>query len=116
MLQRYSINMDDQTGRLSIKEYAVLETKSRKRDFYPSVERDYSLIYEVSFDGDLIRAANKEGPKALISALRTEDFYPVGSCATMIAEKVAGLIDGNADLDSEIIFDDRAQIEGYAEE
>jgi len=116
MLQRYSINMDDQTDRLSIKEYAVLDTKSRKRDFYPTVERDYSLIYEVSFDGDRIRAANKEGQKALISALRNEDFYPVASCATMIAKKVAGLLDGNAEPASEIIFDDRAQIEGFGED
>ena len=116
MLQRYNIVMDDQTGRLSIKEYAVLDTKSRKRNFYPTVDRDYSLTYEVTFDSARIRAANKEGQKALISALRTEDFYPVGSCATMIAERVAGLLEGNAEMGSEIIFDDRTQIEGYEEE
>jgi len=108
--------MDDRTDRLSIKEYAVLDTKSRRRDFYPTVDRDYTLIYEVSFDGDMIRAAVKEGRKALISALRTEYFFPVSSCATMIANGVTGLLDGDTELGSNILFDDRAQIEGYNEE
>ena len=116
MLQRFDIAMNDQTDRLSIKEFAVLDTKSRKREIYQTVDRDYVLVYEVSFDGGMIRAAIKKGRKALISVLRTEDFYPVGSCATMIAERVTGLLDGDAELGSEIIFDDRSQIEGFGEE
>ena len=116
MLQRFNIAMNDPTDRLSIKEFAVLDTKSRKREIYQTVERDYVLVYEVSFDGGLIRAAIKEGQKALISVLRTEDFSPVGSCATMIAESVTGLLDGDPQLDSEVVFDDRSQIEGFGEE
>ena len=116
MLQRYNIAMNDQTDRLSIKEYAVLDTKSRKREIYQTVERDYVLVYEVSFDGGAIRAAIKEGQKALVSTLRTEDFYPVGSCANLIAETVTGLLDGSAELDSEVVFDDRTLIEGFGEE
>ena len=116
MLQKYNIVMDDQADRLSIKEYAVLDTKSRKRIYYSFGEQDYSLIYEVSFEGDVIRAAIKTGQKALISALRTEDFYPVGSCATIIAERVTGLINGDAELESEIVFDDRTLIESFGQE
>jgi len=113
MLQRYAIAMDEQTDRLSIKEYAVLDTKSRHRIDYPTVDRDYSLIYTVSFHGDDIRAAMKTGQKALISVLRTEDFYPVGFCATLIAERVTGLLNGDPELDPEIIFNDRTLIEGF---
>ncbi|CAB5107850.1 hypothetical protein D3OALGA1CA_1841 [Olavius algarvensis associated proteobacterium Delta 3] len=115
MLQRYDIAMNDQTDRLSIEEYAVLDTKSRKRISYPTVEGTYSLIYKVSFDGKDIRAAIKTGQKALISVLRTEDFYPIGSCAAIIADRVTGLLNGDPGLDSEVRFDDRSLIEGYEE-
>ena len=66
MLQRYDITRDDQTNRLSIKEFAVLETKSRKRDDFKPIKKDYALLHEVSYESDIIRAAIGEGQKALI--------------------------------------------------
>ena len=77
MLQRYDITMIDQTNRLSIKEFAVLETKTRSRDKYEPLKTDYSLIHEVSYDVDIIRSAIKEGSEALISELRSGDFFTI---------------------------------------
>ena len=116
MLQRYDISKNDQTNRLSIREFAVLETKSRRRDSYKPIKKDYSLLHEVSFDGDIIRAAIKEGQKALISELRSGDFYPIYPCAEIIAEGVTGLFNGNKEPDSEVFFDDRTLLSSYEAE
>ena len=116
MLQRYDIARNDQTNRLSIREFAVLETKSRRRDSYEPIKTDYSLIHEISYDGDTIRAAIKDGQKALISEIRSGDFYPIYPCAEIIAEAVAGLFKGNAEPDSEVFFDDRSLLSTYTEE
>jgi hypothetical protein len=115
MLQRYDIARNDQTNRLSIKEFAVLETKSRRRDNYEPIEKDYSLLHEVSYDGDIIRAAIREGQKALISELRSGDFFPIGSCVKIIAESVTGLFNGKTELVSEVFFDDRTLLSTFNE-
>ena len=50
MLQRYDISMDDDTNRLSIKEFAVIGRKPRKSDYYNMSLENFSLIHEVTFD------------------------------------------------------------------
>ena len=116
MLHRYDIARDDQTNRLSIREFAVLETKSRRRDSYKPIPKDYSLISEVSYDGDVIRAAIGKGLEKLISALRTDNFFPIYPCAEIIAETITGLFNGNTAPDSEVFFDDRSLLSTYNEE
>jgi len=113
MLQRYDIARNDQTNRLSIKEFAILETKSRKRSNYEFNRKDYSLIHEVSYDVDIILAAIEEGSEALISELRSDDFFPIESCAKIIAESVIGLFNGNTEPVSEVFFDDRNLLSTY---
>jgi len=107
MLQRYDIARNDQTNRLSIKEFAVLETKSRRRDNIQPIAKDYSLLHEVSYDGDIIHAAIREGQKALISELRSGDFFPIYPCVEIIAQRVTDLFNGNSEPDFEMFFDDR---------
>ena len=116
MLQRYDLARNDQTNRLSIQEFAVLETKSRKRNDYEPARRDYSLIHEVSYNSDMIRAAIKEGQKALISELRTGDFYPIYPCIEMMAQRVTDLFNGNSEPALEMLFDDRSLLSTYVEE
>jgi hypothetical protein len=67
----------------------------------------------VSYDGDIIRAAIQEGSEALISELRSDDFFPIGSCAKIIAERVTGLFNGNTEPVSEVFFDDRTLLSTY---
>lgn len=116
MLQRYDITRNDQTNRLSIKEFAVLETKSRKRDAFKPIDKDYSLLHEVSFDGDKIRVAIEEGREALISELRSGDFFPIYPCAEIIAERVTGLFNGDTEPGLEMYFDDRTLLSTFEEE
>jgi hypothetical protein len=116
MLQKFDIARNKQTNCLSIKEFAVLETKSRKRHDYKPTAKDYSLIHEVSYDGDLIHAAIKEGQRALISELRSGDFFPIYPCVELIANSVTALFNGNSAHDYEVFFDDRTTLSTYEEE
>ncbi len=116
MLHRYDIAINDQTNCLSIKEFAVLETKTRTRDNYKPTKKDYSLIHEVSYDSDIIRAAIGKGQKALISELRSGDFFPIYPCVEIIAKRVTVLFNGNSEPAFEMFFDDRSILSTYNEE
>ena len=113
MLQRYDISMDNDTNQLSIREFAVIGRKLRKSEYYDHTQESYSLIHEVSYDGDIIRAAIQEGSEALISELRTDDFFPIGSCVKIIAESVTGLFNGDTEPVSEVFFDDRTVLSTF---
>lgn len=110
MQQRFDITRSDQTNRLSIREFAVTEKKYYKRTSYTPIEEDYNLIHEVSYDSDKIRAAMIKGQQALVSALRTRDFFPVYPCAEIIAERVADLFDESLESHYEVFFDDRSSL------
>jgi hypothetical protein len=107
MLQRYDLFRDDRTNCLSIKEFAILEKKSSKMQEYTPDRKDYALIHEVSYDCDTIRSVIREGQKSLIAELRTGDFFPVHTCAEIIAKSVTALFKGNAESHREVFFDDR---------
>jgi len=108
--------MDDDTNRLSIKEFAVIGRKPRKSNYYNMALENFSLIHEVTFDVDTLRAAIQEGSEALISEIRSDDFFPIGSCSKIIAEKVTGFFNGDAEPVSEVYFDDRTLLSTYNEE
>ena len=107
MLQRYDISMDNDANRLSIREFAAIGRKPRKSEFYNFTQENFSLIHEVDYDVDIIRAAIQEGSEALISELRSDDFFPIDSCTQIIAERVTGLFNGDTEPVSEVFFDDR---------
>ena len=115
MLQRYDISMDDDTNRLSIREYAVIGRKTRKSEYYDSSQDNFSLIHEVTYNVDLIRTASQEGSEALISELRSDAFFPIEACAKIIAERVTGLFNGDTEPVSEVFFDDRTLLSTYNE-
>jgi hypothetical protein len=115
MLQRYDISMNSATTRLSIKEFAVIGQKPRKSDNYDPTLQSFSLIHEVSFDPEAMQAAIQEGTEAIILELRSPAFYPIGSCAKVLAEKVAGFFNGNTDPVMEVYFDDRTLLSTYIE-
>ena len=115
MLQRYNISMDNDVNRLSIKEFAVIERKPRKNQYYNITLENFSLMHEVTYDLDIIRAAIQEGAEALISELRSDDFFPIGSCAKILAESVTDFLDGDPEPVSEVIFDDRTLLPTYIE-
>ena len=107
MLQRYDISLDVEENSLSIKEFAVLTTISRKREPSNPVELNYSLIHEEAYDVDLIRGAIHEGKYYLIKELRSDSFFPIQSCIEVIAEGVIELFNGDSNPFSKVFFDDR---------
>jgi hypothetical protein len=108
--------MDNDANRLSIREFAAIGRKPRKSEFYNFTQENFSLIHEVSYDVDIIRAAIQEGSETLISELRSDDFFPIDSCSKIIAESVTGLFNSNTDPVSEVYFDDRTLLSTYNEE
>jgi hypothetical protein len=108
MLQRFDIARNDLTNRLSIKEFAYLKIKSHRRDDLKPIGEDFSLVHEISYDCDKIRTAIQKGHRALISVLRTKDFFPVLPCVEVIAVKVTVLFSNNSEPTSEVFFDDRS--------
>jgi hypothetical protein len=110
MLQKYDISMNNETNRLSIKEFAVIGRISQKGEFYEPAKEEYSLLHKVTYDGDIIRAAVNEGKEALISELRSDDFFPIRSCAEIIADRVIQLFEDNPDLPDELFFDDKPPV------
>ena len=108
MLQRYDISMNAETNCLSIKEFAVIERQFRKRDSYDPAKENFSLMYEAAYEGEDIREAINTGDGALISALRSDNFFPIRSCVEIIVERVIELFEDNSDSFSEVFFDDQA--------
>jgi len=113
MLHRYDISLEGDANRLSIKEFAVIGRKLRKSEYYDHAQESYSLIHEMSYDGDIIRAAIRKGQGALISELRSDDFFPVHSWAKIMAEEVTNIFNGSSDHLSELFFDDRTLLSTY---
>ena len=107
MLQRYDLSMDGDIDRLSIKEFAVLGRTLRKSDLSEPSNEDFIFIHEVTYDGDTIRAAIKEGREGLISELRSDDFFPIRPCAEVIADGVIELFENHSDPFPKLFFDDR---------
>ena len=108
MLQRYDISMDSNANRLSIKEFAVLGKILKKRENFEPTNEKYLFVYKVTYNGDKIRAAISEGKEALISELRTDDFFPIRSCVEILVERVMELFENHSDPFTEVYFDDLA--------
>lgn len=108
MLQRYHISMDSKANRLLIEEFSILGRIPRKPEYYEPGKEKYSFVHQVTYDGDVIRAAIDEGMEALVAELRSDDFFPIRSCAEMIAGKVIALFEDNAAPFYEVFFDDLA--------
>ena len=98
MKQKYLILKNDDTNKLTIREFAELE---------PDV---YSLACEETYDGKVIKSAITRGKKTLISTLRTTNLFPQGSYAEKIAESVINLYNSENDQPQELFFDDKDYI------
>ena len=96
MKQKYLISRDDEKNKLTIKEFAELE----KQD-------EYTLLCEETYGGEAVESAITKGKEALISTLRTTNFYPPTLYAEKIAEAVMSLFSSESDQSIELFFDDK---------
>lgn len=106
MRQKYVINRDGPGKDLTIKEYAIIETKVKKPATLKVYQGKYTFYCEETYKGDVILKSISDGTKALIDILRTHNFYPIEPYAVKIAETVMMLYNDSDDGPVELCFDD----------
>ncbi len=95
MKQKYLISKDDDGKTLCLKEFAEVE------------RGEYGMLCDVVYDLGTIASAASGGTDKLISLLRTQDFFPRGLYARLMAESIIDLI-GSPDRKSvELAIDDK---------
>jgi len=99
--------MDTKANCLLIEEFAVLGQVNKKKEYFDPLRAKYSSLHKSTYEGDTIRGAIDKGREALISEIRSDNFYPIRFCAELIAEKVIELFDINIGSSVELFFDDK---------
>lgn len=94
MKQKYVILKDDENDRLIIREYAELDKEI------------YSLLCEETYGVSNIKQAISGGKEVLISALRTNNFYPPILQADKISDAVTAVYASGNTQPVEIYIDD----------
>ena len=94
MKYKYVILKDDDTKNLIIREYAEID------------KDNLSFVCEEAYADKMIATTISKGGEALISALRTPNFYPSGDYTTRIAESIIDYYQGQATAPVEVLFDD----------
>lgn len=96
MKQKYSIFKDNESGTVTIKEFAELDKGL------------FSLIFEEIYDDKMLQAAIKEGKDALIAVIRTPNLYPIAEYAEKIADTIIDQFKNKAPADEpvELVFND----------
>jgi len=106
MRQKYVIAREGPDHQLSIKEYAVIETKVKKPVASMAKNRKFTFYCEETYEGKVIVQSISNGLKSLLGILRTPNFYPIEPYATQIAESVIKLYKSSDNGPVELIFDD----------
>ena len=94
MKHKYSVLKDTEKKELVIREYAELDKET------------LTFVYESACPEGLIKSTISKGKDALISVLRTPNFYPAGLYAEKIAEAVQELFHLDTDETIDLFFDD----------
>ncbi len=105
MRQKYQMIRDDAENILKIREYAVIDKNLKNVATSNLREIDFFLLYEEIYDSSIIESAIA-GAGNLIQALRTVNFFPVGSYAAELAQAVMGLYESEDGSQAELFFDD----------
>lgn len=105
MRQKYLMIRDDDENILKIREYAVIDKNLKNVSTANLRDVDFSLLYEETYDGDIIENAIA-GTDDLIGTLRTANFFPALNYAAELAEAVMALYDAEGEDQKEIFFDD----------
>jgi hypothetical protein len=106
MWQKYVIIKDRPSGKLRIREFAVLEPMPRYSEIQDTREEDYALLCEENYDAREIESAIAEGRRTLIAALRTASLYPISTHAEVIADSVMKMYQSEGAASAELLFDD----------
>ena len=99
MKQKYVVLLDNETGKLAIREYAELDKEM------------LSLLCEETYDAAAIKAAMEKDRNALIQALRTHNMYPPGTYTERIADAIVEMFQPGANTSAELFFEERDMFE-----
>jgi len=92
--QKYLIMKKDDKNELIIQEFGELG-----KDMY-------SLLCEEIYDSKNIQSAITAGKATLVSALRTENMFPIGVYAERIADAIINMYTSKSDPSTELFFND----------
>ena len=99
MKQKYVVMLDNESGKLSIQEYAELDKEM------------LSLLCEETYDVDTIKSALDKDRNALVQALRTNNMYPPGIYTERIADAIVEMFQPGANTSAELFFEERELFE-----
>ena len=115
MKQRYHISRDEKTSELTIEEYAVIAGNIKRHEISAIARDDFTLLCTETYEGKAIKKAISEGKEALVTILRTDNLYPIGTYANVIAETVIEIYGKNDHSSKELLFDDLDLFESFQE-
>lgn len=107
MRQKFLIHKDNKKMELTIKEFANLDREIRGREIIKVDKEIFSFLCEETYEDKKLQSAIKKGKEDLIAELRTDNMFPIGSYAEIIAESIIGLYDSKENSTVEILFDDK---------
>ena len=107
MIQKYTVYRDDENDLLVIEEFAVLDRVIRNTD-HPDIHSEkFSFVCQEKYDSQEIRAALVKDRGAIISSIRTDNLYPIGHYADVLADSISDLYGTENSQIVELIFDDQ---------
>ena len=115
MKQRYHISRNEETSELTIQEYAVGAGNTKRHEISAIARDDFTLLCTETYEGKAIKNAISEGKDALVTVLRTDNMYPIGTYANVIADSVIEIYGENDDFSKELLFDDLDLFETFQE-
>jgi hypothetical protein len=116
MKQRYLISLDEKTSELTIEESAVIAGNLKRHEISALAKDDFTLLCIESYEGKIIKNAISQGKDALVDALRTDNLYPIGTYAGVIADTVMEIYEKNNSRSKELLFDDLHLLESFQTE
>jgi len=116
MKQRYLISRDEKTSELTIEESAVIAGNLKRHEISALAKDDFTLLCIESYEGTIIKNAISQGKDALVDTLRTDNLYPIGIYAGVIADSVMEIYEKNNSVSKELLFDDLQLLESFQNE
>lgn len=107
MKQKYNISKIAKAKELVIQECAVIKAEARRKDNPALQEHDFTLLCEQKYDIGSLKSSIKVGKSALISTLRTPQFFPITPYIDKIADAVMEVLEAKEDQSVVLNFDDR---------
>ena len=107
MIQKYSIIQDSDKNTLTINEYALLEKTNKYGVVTRYGDTDFTFVCKEEYSSDIIGEAVSKGINTIISAIRTDNLYPIEHHATRLADSIIDLYETEESTTVDLVFDDQ---------